>query len=259
VFFGSLLPLCWYAFAQARRRWAGAGISLLGFFTISSTAIMSVGVSLMLMAVVLLQRLTKIRLWPTALALSVLAAIFIELFSSGGLISFLIRYGTLDAASGYYRRAIWRYAGAEATNHPWFGIGLRDWIRPAWMYTSSVDSQWLLPAMRFGMPVAVGTFLLMIGGALVAVRNAKGRLAADRQLSSGIAIALFSMAFAGFSVFFWEGIFCWILLLSGAAVSLAHGPGPAPVRSVKRGPRRSMTVLPGGEHNIREGSAQRST
>lgn len=223
VYLATILPLAWYAIQNRRTRWILVAASLSLFFTLSSTAFLALAACLALMLFAYVQYASRLRLWPTALALTVLAALFIELYSDGGLISFMIRYGTFDAASGYYRRLIWTYAGAEVTNHPIFGIGLRDWERPQWMVSPSVDSFWLLPAMRYGLPLTVGTFLVMIGGAALAIRQAAGRSLADRRLTAGIAIVLISTIFAGFSVFYWEGIFCWLLLLAGIAVSVGQG------------------------------------
>ena len=145
--------------------------------------------------------------------------------SEGGLFSFAARRLTLSQASGQWRVLIWQYAGAEALRSPLLGIGLRDWVRPSWMFTDSIDAHFLLWSMRFGLPAGIGVLVVMLAAALRLLRNCTAQTAAAHRVSIGIGFAILAIAFSGFTVALWEGIGAWMIMLAGLAVTIGTPPG----------------------------------
>ena len=97
--------------------------------------------------------------WWTLVILAAIAYVAVDLASNRTPITILISY-TFNPVSGWMRIHIWNFGSAEVWRNPVFGIGLKDWIRPAWLYSASVDNFWLVVAMRYGIP---GFLLLVLG------------------------------------------------------------------------------------------------
>ena len=92
----------------------------------------------------------------------------------------LIRNLTIDTQTGFYRLMIWNYAGSEALNSPWFGIGKGDWKRIPGM-NGSVDTIWLVLALAYGLAVPI-LFGLGASDLVQALRTCHAR-ALSRSLS----------------------------------------------------------------------------
>ncbi|WP_271079214.1 hypothetical protein [Aurantiacibacter sp. MUD61] len=219
LFMATILPFAWYVFRRPAYRALGLGIAFCAVFTVSSAAVIAAAISAAAITLNWLKRETRLPVWPLATFGASAIALFIELASGNGLLNFLLRNFTLDSGSAFYRRLIWEYAGAEALSHPLFGIGLRDWERLPWM-VESIDSYWLLLATRYGMPLPAMIMVLMVGAIAITLRQSRGRSRYERDVASAFAIAIASMIVAGFTVFIWENMTCWLLLLCGMAVSL---------------------------------------
>lgn len=224
VFLASLLPLAWMAIAKGWVRVLALLVSFSMIFTVSTSAIVTFGVGLALLASHYLYRLTRLPVIAlgSVAALTVLALVIVA--SEGGLLSFVARRLSLSEVSGHWRALIWEYAGAEALNHPLFGIGLRDWLRPIWMYTDSVDAHFLLWSMRFGLIAGLGSLLIMLGASLRLLSNAKFQHPHARQVSVPLAFSIIAIAASGFSVSLWEGIAAWATIVCGAAVTIGTRP-----------------------------------
>ena len=69
-------------------------------------------------------------------------------------LDFIIQHLMFNPQTADGRLVILEYGSREIANHPLFGIGLNQWVRPWWKETS-VDNFWLNHAMRFGLPSAV--------------------------------------------------------------------------------------------------------
>ena len=234
VFMASLLPLA--MFATDRKAWMAIGLAAACsmIFTVSSTAILCFLFALILIVILWFQKASR----GPVLLLSAIGALtlfsFVTVASDSGPLTFAIYRLTLDPASGYWRLLIWEYAGAEALNNPLFGIGLRDWFRPSFMVTSSIDAHFLLWSMRFGLVAGVGCFLVFAGSALHLLWNMQLQNDAARKVSMGLAICLLALVFSGFTVAFWGGLAAWSYMLCGAAITIGtpkFGHEPAAVAS----------------------------
>ena len=100
----------------------------------------------------------------------------IELGSNQTPVQFYISYFTFDRQTGWFRIWIWEYGSASVLNHPLFGIGFGDWVRPKWM-PNSIDNFWLVTAVRHGIPALIllfGSYLwIMFAVAFKEIRDAK--------------------------------------------------------------------------------------
>lgn len=142
----------------------------------------------------------------------------VSLLSTRTPIHVFISNFTFNAETAYMRLAIWDYGSAEALRHPWFGIGMGEWQRPAWM-PPSVDNFWLLEAMRYGMPA-----LVCLAVAVAALMIQAGRTPhADmhiRNCRTGWMVTMFGLILAGTTVHYWNATFCLFMFLLGAGAWL---------------------------------------
>jgi len=230
LFHAALIPFAIFCFRSVKYRMMAWYAVLCMIFSVSSAGFLAFLINLIVSFVYILQKYVHKPLLRGLWFFSFLAVVFISLSSEGGLMSFVVRRLSLSSASGYYRILIWQYAGAEANTHPLFGIGTRDWIRPAWMQSGTVDSHWLLQAMRYGYPVSIGMAVLIIGAAIfVALRSNRWSLQRERDICMAIAFAMVSLVICGLTVLLWEGLLVWLIMMVGMAVSIGKSTNRAPV------------------------------
>lgn len=221
VFLSSILPLAYFATKTPTIRWLGIAASFGMIFALSSSAFLAFLIAGTLIASSEAQRISKLPIFGFAFLGLGSLLVLIATLSENGLFSFLIRQ-TLSPASGYYRLQIWQFAGAEVQQSPWFGIGFREWHRPDWMHSSSVDAHFLLTSMRFGLPLGVATFLIMLCPALTILWRTRFHKGIIRSGALGASFALITLTVSAFSVALWEGVETWSILLSGFAITHAQ-------------------------------------
>ncbi len=135
-------------------------------------------------------------------------------------IGWLISHLTLDPVSGYYRMLIWDSALVRIAESPIFGYTIDSFDED--ILDATIDSVWLVDALRFGVPVVVLLILLNIAACLPtkAIRNrtANGAYVEDMHLAFTIVLILYM--FAGITVYFWN--YSWIFwgVCLGIAASL---------------------------------------
>lgn len=219
----SLFPLVLFILRSGREKFFGMFAVFCCLFSVSSTAFLNLIAGIGLALLIIVQRATR---WPVvwiALAYGFLGAVSISLLYNGGLMKFVVQRMTVSADSGYWRLFIWQFAGAEANAHPWFGIGMRDWSRPDFMRTASVDTQWLLMTMTYGYPVLIFLGVILIGGlALLAWRSQQLSSVDARNVCVALVISMVTLTLSGLSVALWEGIWIWMVMLIGAIISHAQ-------------------------------------
>jgi hypothetical protein len=156
--------------------------------------------------------------WKILWALGFAGYLVVELGSNQTPIKFYISHFTFDGATGWFRLLIWQYGSASVANHPLFGIGLGEWVRPKWM-PFSVDNFWLLTAMRHGIPALV----FMLGSCLWILFAVAFKQKPDERLQSyrvAYLICLATYVFVGTTVHFWAAGYVWFLFLLGSGVWL---------------------------------------
>jgi MFS family permease len=138
----------------------------------------------------------------------------------------LIRNFTLDAQTGFYRLMIWEYAGAEALNSPFVGIGKRDWQRIPGM-DSSVDTIWLVFALQYGIPTSI-----LFGLAMLTSMRRSGPPVPERHLDPylvkmrrGLSITICLAFGVGFTVHLWGVMLTLLGMLMGLRTTLEEMRG----------------------------------
>lgn len=219
LFLASLLPL--YVMSGIRK-WPfyfGLCAGICAIFSISSAVFLVLIYFVTMIGYDWLQKRVEILTWWRFIFAGIGLALLLEVASKNGLISVIIRY-TLSPATGAYRTLTWDFGLNSVRAHPWFGIAYTDYERAFWM-PNSVDAEWLLLALRHGIPMVV--FILL--AALIVLAKVALKVPhmdkVDGKFALGLAIALSSILLAGFTVAFFGGFQTWFYMLLGGATSFA--------------------------------------
>ncbi len=224
VFCATIFALAWFvplangAGKASRVFWAG--VTAVGsFLSLSSGAILSVGIQCGLIGWHVATQWLKAR-WLVLGGGFLSVYIIIDLISNRSAIEVFLSYLTFSAHNAYFRIEIFNYGWKEVSEFPIFGIGQREFRRPWWMHSASVDNFWLLTAMRYGIP---GT-LLMIGGFLIGVYKVGAMNFSNRPdlaaCQRGYVIAMVGLFFSLTTVHLWASAFAFIFLLFGSGIWL---------------------------------------
>ena len=156
----AMFALIWMC--EPKKTWRyvrAAGIGVAAFLAMSSAPLLSLSVQCAMMA---WNRFTVAIPFRVQITLAVLVGLYLGvlLVSNRPPVQILISVATFDPWTGYYRMLIWEYGLENVWGSPWVGIGLADWERPKWMYSSTIDAYWLVLALRTGIPA----FLLVASG-----------------------------------------------------------------------------------------------
>lgn len=152
--------------------------------------------------------------WIALAALCALAYVMIDLASNRSPIRVFFSYATFSAHNAYWRGIIFEWGMVNVWQNPVFGLGLRDWVRPAFMHSGSMDNFWLVIAVRYGIP----GFLLLAaayfwGLAKVAFAPLAPHLAAPRR---AWLICFTGLTFTLCTVHIWTSVFSFVFFLFGA-------------------------------------------
>ncbi|MEL6486657.1 MAG: hypothetical protein AAFQ13_05875 [Pseudomonadota bacterium] len=224
LFLVALVPLSWGALKGLPRiRPIGMSIGLFSLFALSSGPFLALAFGLGSITALVLQRGLRIPFLALAAAAGVVGILALEFATKSGALSFVIRYMALGSGSARYRTFIWEYGGIEVMNHPWFGIGARDWIRPIWMVKESVDAYWLVLAMQYGLPSAILGFVLPLSTVFVLWRSGlRLPISPARDMQNGIIISIAMFMICGFTVNIWDSASTLFLLLTAIGISLSQ-------------------------------------
>lgn len=170
--------------------------------------------------------------WTILWSIVIVGFLVVQLGSNQGAIKFFISHFTFDPGTGWWRLAIWDFGTDSVLNHPLLGIGLTNWQRPRWMYSASVDSFWLVTAMRYGIPAVV----LLLGSCIwimLAIARAK---TADRTVEIcrlGYLICMATLLFVGATIHFSHAIYAWFMFVLGSGGWLVDTKQPEAARAAR--------------------------
>ncbi|MEE4200896.1 O-antigen ligase family protein [Erythrobacter sp.] len=233
IFLASLLPIYLLSGLRSWPKWAGIIAAICAFFTMSSAALLGLIFGAILAAYDWLTEQIRNVTWQLLLAFGAVVYFVIEMLSNTGFYGLLVRYASLNTASAYNRVLIWRFGTDNIAEHPWFGIGYDDWVRPSWMHSDSFDHFWLIMALRFGIPASLLLIIALLVALVMVARSSLFANPVDARLLRGVAISLGVFALGVNSVSMWQGILVWFFVLFGVAVSLGVYR-PSPDRSMVR-------------------------
>jgi len=126
-----------------------------------------------------------------------------------------------DAGSAWYRIREWSTASAALAQSPWFGLGWE--ISPSFGIPWTIDSIWLLWALKFGIPGALLLALAIIGAASRPTNGPGVCLTrAESKLGTTLGILIFLVIFLGFTVDFFGSAWILIPVLAGVRAHLGE-------------------------------------
>ena len=186
-------------------------------------AFSSAPIQIMLMGLGLLaynRMLSTLSLRWTALIIAGAVGIMAAFVISNSPVGFIVTHLTFSPESGYYREWTWHMVGLYVSQSPWFGLGYG--VMPEEI-NHSIDSLWLVLAIRSGYPGAVLVALSLFGAAAVLTGGRKfGLTPVESKLATTLGILLFLTAYLSFTVHLWGT--SWILtgLLIGTKAHLSE-------------------------------------
>lgn len=188
VFSSSVFAMVFIGLRQSlslTKRIMGAGMVVIcTICSVSSGALLPLVLQMGLIGWAIISR-TLPKRWLILAGLVIVLYSIVEIASDRPALVAILARITFNAHNVYMRSSIFEYGIQNVWANPLFGLGLRDWARPAWMHSSSVDNFWLLQAMRHGIP----GFIFMVGACLVLLVQV-GR----RRFSQGSPLAMCQMA-----------------------------------------------------------------
>jgi hypothetical protein len=190
------------------------------FMSVSSGALASALVQMILAG---WNRLTRgmASKWRLFSFLLVLVYIVIDLLSNRTPMKVILHRLTFSAETAYNRLFIWEWGTKHnVAEHPWFGIGFAEWVRPPWMHSLSMDNFWLVNMVRYGLPSFV---LLAAGGLLLmfAVKRQTELSEPARLMRTGWGFAMIGLIIAGCTVHFWNSLHVWFFFMLGSGAWMA--------------------------------------
>jgi hypothetical protein len=199
------------------------------FLSLSSAAILLL--AFQISAVIFEHNTSKIpRRTFIVVSVLVIIIILVELASNRGVIRVIISNLTFSPHTGYYRILQWDFAQDDVRRYPVWGMpNLSAWTRPYWM-TSSIDNNWLLSAMKNGIPVVLLNFAIFL---MLIVKNYRRKRSTQdiglKKLMTGWIIAILAIFMGGWTValfgkmqpmlYFMVGMGAAILRMPEAAVT----------------------------------------
>ncbi|MFO1175766.1 MAG: O-antigen ligase family protein [Paracoccaceae bacterium] len=207
-------------------RVAGSAIVFCGvFLSLSSGALLSAILQIGLFTWAYIFR-NFARKWLMLLGLFAAMYVAIDLLSNRTPSKVLMSYATFSAQTAYYRSIINDWGMRNVWANPIFGLGLRDWVKPSFMTTTSVDDFWLVVAMRYGIP---GFLFLAIGYGLGLIKIGR-RDFGDNERMNRLRL-VWMITFAGLSftlvtVHVWTAIYTFVFFLFGAGIWMADYQPP---------------------------------
>lgn len=206
----AILPVVYFLFNKVKASVLSMGVFVAMITSVTSAGFVMFGIQLILYSAKKVQiyvpNIFKIILYVTTISYVLIAA-----FSNRGPILVFISFASLNPATAFARYMQWQYAADDISSNPFFGIGFFEWSRPFWM-SSSVDSYWLLSALQNGYPAifTLGTFII-----LTAIKYWQEWKKSNNDLYFVFFTIVFSIAFAGFTVDFFDRAQLFMFMLIG--------------------------------------------
>ncbi len=218
VFSSSLMGLVWYLFG--RRGESGRFQKAVILTAVTLTALSSAPILLLILqfCAIAWNRLAGGFKWKWKLVAAAFASLYVFLFfwSPYSPVSVILSRITLDPSTSYYRRLIWDYGSAEVLNHPIFGLGKNDWLRPVWMVNDTIDNFWLKIAMQFGFPAITMLILCVLLIIYKLTRKMKTNLSKDYQMAcQGWIVSIIALSIVGCTVDFFGSNHVYFYFLLG--------------------------------------------
>jgi O-antigen ligase len=202
-------------------RLVGCGVICLSvFLSLSSGALLAVILQVGLLTWVYMTRKIE-RRWLLLVGMFALAYVVVDLLSNRTPYKVFMSYATFSSQTAYYRSIIFDWGMINVWNNPIFGLGLRQWVRPWYMRSGSVDNYWLVMAMKYGIP----GFLLVVTGYFSALIQV-GRANLDfsprvSRLRLAWMITFCGLSFTMTTVHVWTAVYSFVFFFFGTGLWMA--------------------------------------
>ncbi|WP_386685063.1 O-antigen ligase family protein [Loktanella sp. R86503] len=196
-----------------------------GFLALSSGALLAIFLQIGLIAWATIFTPGKARWW-LLVGLFALAYVVIDILSNRTPLQIFMSYATFSAHTAYWRSIIFEWGVANVIGStekgiigsPLFGIGLKEWIRPYYMYSGSMDNFWLVMAVRYGIPgFATVTLGYILGVARIMRRDFDGNSALT-QFRLAWVFTFLGLSFTLCTVHVWTSIYSFVFFFFGAGM-----------------------------------------
>jgi hypothetical protein len=243
ILLGAFLSLASALFIYSKESAVSRGSCLVStlfgcFLSLSSVSLMAWG---MIVGAYLYDRLLSTISWRWGLFWAVMCSLACVVFMvTNAPLGWIITHLTLDPESGYFRYLIWDAALERIPESPYVGFAfsrLNDEI-----LDTTVDSVWLVYALRFGVPMISFLFLTNVCAIWPARRTPNDLDDATFliRMNTAFTIMLLIFMFIGLTVHYWNYMWIFWGLCLGIKVSLKQN------LSVGR-----RVTLPGGQRAMR--------
>jgi hypothetical protein len=238
------------------RRVARVGMALaMIFMSLSSAPFIAAGLQLLMMGWDRLFAFARAR-WVVLVVFGLAVLVALQAFAEGGVLGFVFETFLLMPQTGYGRLETLEWGTMSVLNHPFFGVGQGDWVRPYWKGHPTIDNFWLATAVRYGLPTLVFLWAgIACNGLGILLRT---DLDPDEQRQRrGYLIALTGLVMILATVSVWGPVSTFVLTYVGAGVwfyardPAPAGPRPRPTARRERAageaevPRRAARPAPG--------------
>lgn len=238
LFCSVAFSLCFVAlkdvYSTSRRLISSLVIMLSGFLALSSGALLAIVLQIALIAWSLIFARIRWRWW-LLVGLFALAYLVIDILSTRSPIRVFMSYATFSAHNAYWRGIIFEWgiknifgdASVGVPAAPWFGLGMRDWIRPWFMHSGSMDNFWLVIAVRYGVP---GLLFLVVGYSIAIYHVMRRNFDTDStmlQIRRAWVFTFLGLTFTLCTVFVWTNIYSFVFFMFGAGIWMITVPASA--------------------------------
>ena len=178
-------------------------------------------------AVFTYDRILKQYPWRWKAAVTILAGLILSIFVFfDHPLERIILHLTLDPQTGFFRLGTWTTAMPLIDQSPYIGHGLVALgdTPEAIVYLSSVDSVWLVEALRYGL-VGVTLLILTMLASILSGRRISTFDPNMYNAQTGFSLAIVAMGLIGLTVHFWDATWLLLNLCIGIRVSFADYAG----------------------------------
>ncbi|MGL4279135.1 MAG: O-antigen ligase family protein [Albidovulum sp.] len=190
------------------------------FLSLSSGALLAALLQIYLVLWAYVLRKNEAR-WKILIYLFVFFYVAIDLGSNRTPLKVFMTYATFSTHNAYYRSIIFEWGMINVWANPIFGLGLRNWVRPHYMRTGSMDNFWLVMAVRYGIP----GFLAIAGGYVAALYEVGRRkfvpASTVANMQFGWMVVFIGLSFTLMTVHIWTAIYSYVFFLIGAGMWMA--------------------------------------
>jgi hypothetical protein len=220
-----VLSLCFIGmqgvYSAPKRTLATILVGMSGLLALSSGALLAIVLQIFIIFWAWAFQNTSAR-WTILYILGAFLYVVIDLLSNRSPLMVFLSYATFSPHTAYWRTIIFDYGMDNVWANPMFGIGLNDWVRPAWMHSGSVDNFWLVQAMTYGIP---GFGFIAAGYIMPLWKIGRLKLDSDKimwNLRRAWMFSFIGLTFTLSTVHVWHTIYSLVFFMFGAGMWMLY-------------------------------------